>query len=515
MKKVIQTRKIELRFNGTNAEERTALYRDLKQWRKVCVKGANQVSAHLFYHLEQAGMIYLTEKAKKMKEDQNFFKEMTPELRKLYFSTENKEIYKVIAEHEKESFMGSIQNGYYQLLSKRFLTECPSAILAALNQRVFKAFNENRKHYIAGTKSIPSYRQTLPIPIPAPSFANFRTHVYKEALTKDYAFTLYGRTLRTNFGVDRSNNRAMMAKALSSWFLPDWVWKMESQISGILETLEYPRFVLNDITFEANFKSEGQQLFYYRLTATPASGEPVTFKMKPAKETVKDDEGKPKVNEDGKKVTKTVFKICSEYKLCDSSIHLEDAKIDDRNGEKKEITKIFLYAVFELEPEPWELRTDQIAYAELSPDIPITVTIGTKVINIGSKDDFTYRRQGIEGSMQRVQRDMTGTQGGKGRKKKYKPLLQYKEYERNVVKDKLHNYSRKLIKICCQNECKQLYLRSSKQSQLDAKEEKLLLRYWSRNGLLNMIKYKTERKGIELIDAELANDDDGLEKGKD
>lgn len=391
------TRKIELRFNSSNNEERNQFYADVKRWQKICYKGANHISSNLFFMLNQSDLTYLNEKAKKMIADANFFNEMTEEDRQIYFAKENKEIYKIMTDNEKEMVIGSFQNAFYQVLSKKYLSECPSAILSALNQRVLKTFKENRPLYIQGEKSIPSYKSTIPIPIPAANIINVRHHNYNGKDTRDFAFTLFGKPLRTNFGIDKSGNYKMLAKAFSSWFLPDWIWNMEGELSNIIVHLEHLRssFSLNGHSFNIEAKYDGSTIFHYNIS-TEHDGKEIFFKMKEAKEQVKDKDGNNVVDENGKKVKRKIFKIVSNMKLADSSIAIEKDQYQDKDGgDKKNITRVFLLAVLEIEKESPVLDEDNIAYATLSPEQPITVKIGNSEILIGTQDDFTYRRQEI------------------------------------------------------------------------------------------------------------------------
>lgn len=502
MKKVIITRKIELRYNSTNLEERDKFYKDIKAWAKICSKAANQIVSNLFFLMEQGDMTYIKEKARRQIEDQNFFKDMSKEEKTAYFKTEDKEIYKLIAANEKEMIEGTLQNAFYKILSKRYLTECPSSILTSLNQRVLNTFIENRPAYIRGEKSIPNYKNPIPIPIQGSNLLNIRRHLNSEKTTKDFAFTLFGRPLRTNFGIDKSNNAYKMNQAFSAWFLPKTIKELESELSAILKGLKTLNAVieLKSKKFKIEATSENQKIYYYTITTNDDNGNDISFKMKSYKTAKKDADGNDFKDENGKKIKEEHYKIVSNIKLADSSIKLEDDQFEDKNNNKKDITRIFLLAVLEMEKEKYILDDNEIAYAELSPDQPVTVRNGNKEIKIGSIDDFTYRRIGIEGSRRRTQKDLRGVKGGHGRQKKLKALKQYSKYERNVAQDKLHNYSRQLIKFCLDNQCKYLHLHVEKLNHLDLEEMQRKIRYWSPAMFTSFIKYKAAMVGIEIIE---------------
>ena len=85
------------------------------------------------------------------------------------------------------------------------------------------------------------------------------------------------------------------------------------------------------------------------------------------------------------------------------------------------------------------------------------------------------------------------------KKRKLKALNRFKDMERNYVTNRLHEYSRRLIDFCVNNQAATLVLLDMQENIDIAKEEQFLLRNWSYYELITKIKYKAEKAGIELI----------------
>ncbi len=117
-----------------------------------------------------------------------------------------------------------------------------------------------------------------------------------------------------------------------------------------------------------------------------------------------------------------------ELKLCTSQVQLKDKKM------------IWL-AVFEFEKERHELKPEIIAEASLSLEHPIVAKANNMRINIGSKEEFLYRRLAIQASRKRVEAGVKYSRSGNGRKRKCKALLNIQNQESHYVSQKLHKYS--------------------------------------------------------------------------
>lgn len=175
-----------------------------------------------------------------------------------------------------------------------------------------------------------------------------------------------------------------------------------------------------------------------------------------------------------------------EIKLCTSQIQIKAGKI-------------YWLAVFEFEKEKHLLHPEIIAEASLSLEHPIVAKIGNIRINIGSKEEFLYRRLAIQASQKRIQTGIAYARCGNGAKRKQKALYKIKNLESRYVSNRLHVYSRRLIDFCIQKQAGTLILKNQEDKIGIAKDNEFVLRNWSYYELQSKIKYKAEKAGIELI----------------
>lgn len=161
--------------------------------------------------------------------------------------------------------------------------------------------------------------------------------------------------------------------------------------------------------------------------------------------------------------------------------------------------KIFWLALFEFEKEEHFLKPEIIAEASLSLEHPIVVKANNVRINIGSKEEFLYRRLAIQASQKRLQDGVVFARSGHGAKRKQKALYKTENLESRYVSHRLHLYSRKLIDFCVQQGAGTLILKNQEDKIGIAKEQEFVLRNWSYYELQTKIKYKAEKAGIELI----------------
>ena len=178
-----------------------------------------------------------------------------------------------------------------------------------------------------------------------------------------------------------------------------------------------------------------------------------------------------------------------EYKFCNSSIQLID-------------NEIFLLAVFQFEQEKVKIDPDKEIICQLSPDVPITIRgeKGRKDFYIGTLEDFIVRRAAIQGARQRMQKSLKYIRGGRGREFKLEPLEKLNKAERNFVKDRLHNYSRRLVDYAVKKGAGKIILDGNVYAKeaIKNKDNEILLKNWSFCGLSNFIKYKALKYGIEV-----------------
>lgn len=175
-----------------------------------------------------------------------------------------------------------------------------------------------------------------------------------------------------------------------------------------------------------------------------------------------------------------------ELKLCTSHLQLKGGKT-------------FWLAVFEMEKEKHNLNPAVVAEASLSLEYPIVVKVGQEYSQIGNKEEFLHRRLAIQAARKRAQIGATYIKSGKGRKRKLKAVNKFNQTERNYIQHRLHLYSRKLINFCIQKQAGTLMLMNQEDKIGIAKEEGFVLRNWSYHQLINKIKYKANKAGIEVV----------------
>lgn len=183
---MIITRKIQLNINGKDKAESSDFYKTLYRWSFICQKAANLVTSHLFFLNNTKDFFYLVENVK------------------LKLSKE-------------ESLKTSLRNIGYQLLSKNWKGEIPTDILTNLNNLVYKSFQQEKKEYYAGKRSLRSYKTTIPIPFSKTHIRNLTvTDIERDGKTyQNYNFDLFSIPFTIFFGRDRSNNRAIIDRIMT------------------------------------------------------------------------------------------------------------------------------------------------------------------------------------------------------------------------------------------------------------------------------------------------------------
>ena len=178
--------------------------------------------------------------------------------------------------------------------------------------------------------------------------------------------------------------------------------------------------------------------------------------------------------------------LAGMVKLCTSSIQIKQ-------------NKIYLLAAFRIEKEQHALDEKVVAEASLSIDYPVIVSVGKNRYQIGSKEEFLYRRLAIQSARRRLQKAVTYNNGGRGRKKKLQAFERFAEIEKNYVNSRIHLYSRMLIDICVKHGAATLILTDQQDKEKAAKEDEFLFRNWSYYSLKEKISYKAEKAGIAVI----------------
>lgn len=211
--------------------------------------------------------------------------------------------------------------------------------------------------------------------------------------------------------------------------------------------------------------------------------------------------------------------INGEYKMCTSSIQI--------NG-----NKCFLLLCVDIPKKEVKLDADKTLFAFLGVLNPIICTCNVRAANdyrngdghtsltggdphsgsemnnyrvwqIGTKEEFHYRRRQIQEAVRRCQINNRYSIGGKGRKKKCKAIERYHDKEKNYIDTKLHTYSRMLVDLAIKHRCGKIVLMRETHREEDAKQQNqegdaLVLRNWSYFGLKEKIAYKCKMSGILL-----------------
>lgn len=510
------TRKIEIQLNTGNEEERKAFYAKIFKWQQQCFACANLTASHLHTVYASAQMVYYKEKAKPPED-----------------GFDDKAVYKMMTDHTASVLNVSPQGAMYQMLAAVMKTEhMPSAIMSCLATNVYKTFIKELPDLRMGKKSLRTYKEGMPIPFTAVSIINVSRKDWIDPIKgtewPNFQFTLFGVPFKTRFGIDPSNNHHFFEQAMSMWFLPEYIWKMEKTLSermvlaeenirenhknvGEVKPGEKPKKakqlrplyleLLNNTPNEKEFtvKHEDQtyncQLikssstnWHYRITAMRGGVEHV-FKMEPCER-----DGKRPTDTEPAKEGKPAWKIVSDIDLGDSSIVL--TRRPSEKDANKTVTKMFLLAVLKKPREQVKLDENKTAYVRLAVDSMITVTIDGKEYRVGDQGMFIKKRMIINNALREVQRSAKVNNRGRGRGHMMKYPDHYKKVEADYVKNTMHKISREIITLCLQFECKYLVLVNQKAIEVERDSDKLKLRYWSLGGLKSLVLYKANVQGM-------------------
>lgn len=202
--------------------------------------------------------------------------------------------------------------------------------------------------------------------------------------------------------------------------------------------------------------------------------------------------------------------ISGEYKMCTSSLKFDG-------------NKIFLLLCVNIPKQEANVDPKKTLYAYLGVMNPIICTCdvrakreydsGYKWFEIGTKEEFNYRRRQIQEAVHRCQINNRYSVGGKGRKKKCRAIERWHEKENNYVDTKLHTYSRMLVDLAVAHKCGTIALLNQKKREDKAKEdnqngEPFVLRNWSYFGLKEKIGYKCKLAGIKLVQDKEESEED-------
>ena len=181
-----------------------------------------------------------------------------------------------------------------------------------------------------------------------------------------------------------------------------------------------------------------------------------------------------------------------EYKLCDSSI-----KIDDR--------KIFLLLVVDIPIEESKRNASLSVGIDLGINVPAYCALseGYARLAIGNRDDFLRVRLQMQRRRRELQRSLVLTSGGKGRNKKLKAIERLQDQERHFVRTYNHTVSKRIIEFAEKWNAGVIKLELLEGYGKDENGKLLkgdfILRNWSYFELQTMLEDKAKRKGIHII----------------
>lgn len=192
--------------------------------------------------------------------------------------------------------------------------------------------------------------------------------------------------------------------------------------------------------------------------------------------------------------------ISGEYKMCTSSLKFDG-------------NKVFLLLCMDIPKKDVELDAKKTMFAYLGVMNPIICTCdvraareydsGMKFFEIGTKEEFNYRRRQIQEAVRRCQVNNRYSTGGNGRRNKCKAIDRLHDKEKNYVDTKLHTYSRMLVDLAVKHKCGRIILMNQMPREENAKDEAangdaFILRNWSYYSLKEKIGYKCKMAGIKL-----------------
>jgi len=183
------------------------------------------------------------------------------------------------------------------------------------------------------------------------------------------------------------------------------------------------------------------------------------------------------------------------YKACDSKIMV--------SYKMNKPDKIFLLLVVKMPKRQRNLDENKALGVNLGIINPVFCSVEGKKHGkpIGTIDEFMRVRTQMQARLKNLQENMRYRNGGKGRKKKTKAIDQFKDKERNFVKNYNHNLSRAVIDYAIQQECGviKMELLEGFGKDVDKFKERLFLRNWSYFELHNFIQYKAKHEGIKVL----------------
>lgn len=196
--------------------------------------------------------------------------------------------------------------------------------------------------------------------------------------------------------------------------------------------------------------------------------------------------GNPYKSAELRSVVQNIFE--ERYKINGSSICIDD---DD---------DIILNLSLTMPKEIKELDESKVVGVDLGIVIPAMCALNTNSYSrksIGSADDFLRVRTKIRAQRRRLQKSLSQTSGGHGRKKKLRALDKFSEYEKHWVQNYNHYVSKQVVDFAIKNNAKYINLEDL-EGYGEKEKNKFILSNWSYYQLQQYIVYKAEKYGIEV-----------------
>lgn len=192
--------------------------------------------------------------------------------------------------------------------------------------------------------------------------------------------------------------------------------------------------------------------------------------------------GNPHRSYELRNIVKNIFE--GKYLIQSSSIEIDD-------------NKIILNLSLSIPKQKLELDEKVVVGVDLGLAIPAVCGLNCNDYirkSIGYKDDFLKIRTQLQVQRRKLQKLLSGTPGGHGRKKKLKGLNKLANRERNFVKTYNHYVSKNVVDFAVKNKAK--YINIEDLSGFDSSQ--FILRNWSFYELQQFITYKAAKYGIEV-----------------
>lgn len=177
-----------------------------------------------------------------------------------------------------------------------------------------------------------------------------------------------------------------------------------------------------------------------------------------------------------------------EYKFCNSSLKYDSKK-----------KKWFLLLCVDIPNTRLQAKKGVIVEANLGISTPIVAEYGKQIHHIGNDHEYLYQRLRIQAKLTDLQKSLRYANGGNGRKGKLQAIDRFHKKEKNYITTKLHTYSRILVNYAIKLKAESIVLKNQGSKEVEIKESEFLLRNWGYYGLKEMIAYKCNRVGINLI----------------